>query len=99
MALMACLGVIVFAASAKADPDGASLAYAAEYGGAVCSVLEDGHDTFAGITGIANAIHEQGLTYRQAGEVISLSVTELCPEYTPLILRYARAFNPVGAVA
>ena len=101
MALMAALGVIVYAASAKADVDGAALAYAERYGGAVCSTLDSGYASFAGIIGIVQAIEHDGLSAYQAGEVVSLSVINLCPQYDGLLARFINAYGPstTGQVA
>jgi hypothetical protein len=99
LTLMACLGVILFAASAKADPDSDAVAYAAEYGGTVCSVLDDGHNTIAGLTGIMQAIQKHGnLTAYQSGEVVGLSVAEICPQYTPLLRQFV-ARNSKATIA
>jgi hypothetical protein len=79
---------IVAAVPAKADPSGASVAYAAVYGQAVCSTLDD-YPNYSGIVGIAQAIVDDGLSYRQAGEVIAVSVIELCPRHLGLIKSFA----------
>ena len=94
LALMACLGVILFAASAKADTDADAVAYAAEFGGTVCSVLDGGHNTIAGLTGIMLAIQKHGnLTAYQSGEVVGLSVAEICPQYTPLLRQFVTRYG------
>lgn len=99
MALMACLGVVVYAASAKADTDdSAAVAYAAEYGAAVCSVLAD-HPSVAGLAGIMQAIENDGLTPTQAGEAAALSVYELCPRYSYILDRFVAIFGPKSGVA
>lgn len=94
LALMVCLGVILFAASAKADTDADAVAYASEYGGTVCSVLDDGHDTVDGISGIMLAIQKHGnLTAYQSGEVVGLSVADICPRYTPLLRQFVGRYS------
>ena len=94
LALMVALGVILFAASAKADTDADAVAYAAEFGGTVCSVLDDGHNTIAGLTGIMLAIQKHGgLTAFQSGEVVGLSVAEICPRYTPLLRQFVTRYG------
>ena len=101
MALMAALGVIVYAASAKADVDGAALAYAERYGGAVCSTLAE-YPSISGVLGIVEAIEKDGLSPYQAGEVVGLSVTNLCPQYDGLIRAFASAainYGTTGQVA
>lgn len=94
MLLMAALGVILFAASAKAEPSAGAVAYTAEYGGTVCSVLDDGHASTAGLTGIMQAIEKHGnLTAFQSGEVVGLSVTELCPRYNYLLREFVGRYG------
>ena len=63
-------------------------AYAATFGSAVCETL-DSYASFGGIYGIADAITEDGLTYYQAGQVIAVSVTEICPRHTALVKSFA----------
>ncbi len=93
LALMAALGVVVFAASARADIDPDVRAYAYEYGPAVCSTLDAGHATFDGLIGIGQAIVEQGLTAEQAGQVIGYSVTKLCPRHSDLVAAFVRRYS------
>lgn len=91
MIVMAAFGVIVMLLStpqAKADPDSMVYAYAASFGGAVCETL-DAHPSFGGIYGIADAITDDGLTYYQAGQVIAVSVMEICPRHTALVKSFA----------
>lgn len=83
---------VVFAAPAKADADAVSVAYAARYGEAVCATLDD-YPSFDGIVGIGQAVMEDGLTARQAGQVIGLSVAEICPRHGGLLLAFADAVN------
>ena len=98
MALMAALGVILFAASAKADPDSEAQAYAAEYGPAVCSVLDD-YPSVSGMLGIMQAIVEDGMTEYQAGEVVGISIYRLCPEYQGLAEKFVQRYGGTSAVA
>jgi hypothetical protein len=51
----------------------------------VCETLDQGHDTIDGVTGILRSIIGDGLTPRQAGQVVAISVTDSCPQYTPLL--------------
>lgn len=100
LCLMAALGVVTFAATAKADVDGAARAYAAEYGPAVCSTLDSYHPpTFSVLMGIMLAINADGLTPYQAGEAVGLSVAELCPQYDGLLERFAATYGTTGHVA
>jgi hypothetical protein len=84
--------MLVLAFPVKAEPDSATVAYAATYGEAVCMTLDD-HPTFNGIIGIGNAIVEDGLTGYQAGGVIGLSVMEFCPRHLELMNQFAAAYR------
>lgn len=86
MAFMAALGVIVFASTAKADnsQDAEAYAYAAHYGSAVCAVLDD-YTSVSGVLGVMDGITQDGLTPYQAGQVVGISVTELCPQHSWLL--------------
>ncbi len=91
MIVMAAFGVIVMllsTPSAKADPDSMVYAYAATFGSAVCETL-DSYPSFGGIYGIADSITDDGLTYHQAGQVIAMSVMEICPRHTALVTSFA----------
>lgn len=91
MIVMAAFGVIVMLLStpqAKADDWTVVYAYAATYGGAVCETL-DSYPSFGGIYGIADSIADDGLTYHQAGQVIAMSVMEICPRHTALVTSFA----------
>ena len=94
MALMAALGVITYAATAKADPDNTAIAWAAEYGPAVCQNLDD-HDSVAGMYGTGRGIMDQGLTAEQAGQVIFFSVNEICPRHFDLLARFIQRYTAV----
>lgn len=86
--LMAVFGAALFflsAPQAKADiTDPVSVAYAAHWAGAVCGTLAD-HPTTNGVLGIIDAIEDQGLTTLQAAQVVTLSVSEACPYYQPIL--------------
>lgn len=93
MILMAAFGCIVMMLStpqAKADPDSMVYAYAATFGSAVCETL-DSYPSFGGIYGIADSITDDGLTFYQAGQVIAVSVMEICPRHTALVKSFAAA--------
>ena len=81
---------IVAATPAKADPT--TLAYAAVMGEIVCTTLAQ-FPTYSGVTGIGQAITEDGLTLDQAGEVMWMSVANICPEHTSLLMRYAARYG------
>jgi hypothetical protein len=89
--LCAALGVIGFTLAvphAKADVDNVVVAYSAHYGGAVCSVLDE-FPSENGILGIGKSIIEDGLTGYQAGQVIYLSVSDICPRHMGLLRAFA----------
>lgn len=95
MALMACLGVVVFAASAKADPGVSDdvIDYTVRYGaGAVCPVLTE-HHTVSGLLGVLLAIRDDGFSDYEAGQVVGLSVAEYCPENQPLLDRFVAVYG------
>jgi hypothetical protein len=88
LTILGWLFATVYAPAAKADDWTVVYAYAATYGGAVCETL-DSYPSFGGIYGIADAITEDGLTYYQAGQVIAVSVMEICPRHTALVRSFA----------
>ena len=73
-------------------------AYAAAYGDAVCSTL-DSYPTLAGVSGIGQAIRDDGLTLFQAGQVIEISVHEICPRHLGLLDRFIQTYSPRSAIA
>jgi hypothetical protein len=96
MALMACLGVIVYAASAHADPDDPEVvAYASHYAGAVCSTLAD-YPSVAGLRGILDAVEDDGLSARQSVQAVALSVYEVCPRYSYLLDLFVKRYGSVA---
>lgn len=80
---------MLWASPAHADPDRATLAYADVFADAVCQTLDD-YPTQVGVQGVMDAIHDDGLTWRQSGYVIVLAVTQVCPRHTALLESYAR---------
>lgn len=97
MAALGCAVLILSSPKAKADVDDAAYAYAATFGGAVCNVL-DKYPTFDGVVGIGQAIVEDGLSSYQAGEVIQVSVQEICPRHLGLLNRFVAVYAP-GSVS
>ena len=95
------IGIAMSTGTAKADSADA-LAYAAEYGPAVCMTLDD-YPTFGGIIGIGRAIVDQtGMSYHDAGQAIGYSVSELCPRHMGLLARFIATNThrtPVAGVA
>ena len=86
-ALVAVSGLFM-APAAQADP----------YDQAVCAVLDD-YPNNTGILGIGLALEDEGYTGYQAGQIIGQAVINVCPEYIPLMLRFADRYAPSGAVA
>lgn len=87
------LAAVTTAPTASADePSTTVVAYAATFGGIVCDVLDD-YPTPSGVLGIAQAIQDDGLSSYEAGQVIGLSVAEICPRHTALMLRFANAYG------
>jgi hypothetical protein len=67
--------------------------YAATNALRVCTVL-DSFPTFAGIEGIADAIHfNDGFNYSEAGRIERLAVTAACPRHTGLLDDFVAAYG------
>lgn len=86
---------LTFAFPVKADADRVVVAYAAQYAGAVCNTLDE-YPTIDGVYGIGVSIMEDGLTAYQAGQVIGLSVLEVCPRHIALMQNFASAAEQVA---
>ncbi len=89
--LMGALGaatLLLVAPKAKADIDATSVAYAAHYADAICTTLA-GHPTNNGVQGILSAIRDHGLTNLQAAGAVVLAVTDVCPQQTYILERFA----------
>jgi hypothetical protein len=82
--------------SAHASPDSSVVAWTAEYGAVVCDNL-DTYDSIPGVLGTGQAIIEQGFTAEQAGEIIALSVIEICPRHEDLLQRFIAQYGPITA--
>lgn len=91
MIVMACLGVVVYAASARADTATAD-AWAAEYGPAACDVL-DAAPTLRTLTGVLAADVGMGATPVQAGEDVATAVWQLCPRHVPLLHSFVAIYG------
>lgn len=101
MAVAAAFGVILMllaAPTAKADSDSEAYAYAAHYAGAVCAVLDD-YPTVNGMLGIMAAITEDGLSDYQAGQVVGISIAEVCPRYGYLVDLFVDRYGDKGSLA
>jgi len=83
------LAAVITAPTASADePSTTVVAYAATFGGIVCDVLDDYPTTPSGVLGIAQAIQDDGLSAYEAGQVIGLSVAEICPRHMRELQRF-----------
>lgn len=99
MAVFGCAVVLLSAPHAKADPSSVSVAYAAQYGGAVCDVLDmPAHHTHAGLLGVLDALSDEGLTRDQAAEVVVLSVLDICPRNMPLLKSFIDRYTTAGQI-
>lgn len=58
----------------------------------VCMTLDD-YPSFAGITGIGEAIADEGYSLEQAGEIIAESIINVCPHHTALMRRFIARYN------
>ena len=94
MTIMGALGVVLFAASAKADNVSDDvLKYTVRYGaGAVCPVLSE-HHTVNGVMGVLLAIRDDGFSDYETGQIVGLSVAEYCPENQPLLDRFIAVYG------
>lgn len=92
MALMMALGVIAWAATAKADGviDEDEQVYADAYGSAICEVLDE-HYSLAGVVGVYDVIVEQGYAPDSAVDIINVAVHEWCPDNWRLLVAIGRA--------
>ena len=88
---------VATAAVARSD-DEVAFAYAATFGGAVCATLDD-FPSFGGILGVASAIQDDGLSSYEAGQVIGLSVAEICPRHTRLMVAFMKVYGATESVA
>lgn len=92
MALMACLGVITFAASAKADgymSDDEQL-FADIYYTAVCDTLDD-YRSIAGVVGVVQGVSEQGFHMTDSVDIVNYSVATYCPRHWWLLVATGQA--------
>ena len=86
----------IAAVPAKADTGDAVYAYTATFGSVVCQTL-DSYPTFSGVIGIGEAIAADGLSMKQAGQVMMLSAFEICPRHLGLLRSFADDYNQVPA--
>ena len=87
------MAAVITAPTASADePSTTVVAYAATFGGIVCDVLDD-HASLGGVQGVIQGVQADGFTAYEAGQIVGLSVAEICPRHTALILRFANAYG------
>lgn len=96
MLLMAALGcaVVLLSPQAKASPgiDPDVVDYAVAHADAVCTVL-DRYPTLDGVGGVGMGIINAGWTANEAGQIMYLAVYDMCPEYLPLLKRFATRYG------
>jgi hypothetical protein len=97
-AVLAAAALALIAPKAHADPDDVTYAYANTWAPAVCETL-DAYPSYAGVEGVVLGIHEDGLSYFQAGQVIGLAVVNLCPRHLGLVLAWSHAVSGKGQLA
>lgn len=83
-------------AKADSDPSPAVVAYTATYGGIVCGVI-DHYPSTGGVLGVVRAITDEGFTPYEVGEIVGLSVADICPRHLGLVQRFVRLYGPVAA--
>lgn len=92
--------VLIGAASAPAHADPVSpevTAYAVRNANRVCVVLT-AFPNFAGVMGVMDGIQKDtGFTGMQTAQVLVLSVESTCPQWLPLLQRFANAYSPTTA--
>lgn len=71
------------------EPGDAVVAYTSVFGGILCDAM-DADPVFATVDAIGSMIVQDGLSWRQAGQVVVLTVTEICPRHLSLITAYAQ---------
>lgn len=92
-------GTLHFTAPAKASPaDPVAVDVADTYGPAMCATLDE-YPTMAGIIGIGEVLMQEGLTGRQAGQALFLGVYDNCPNYLPLLKRFASTYGGANTKA
>lgn len=90
---MVTAGLTMFAAPAHADVSDVVIA---SYSIPVCATL-DRFPSLNGVIGVAAAIAEDGYTYSEAGDIILGAVLNVCPEFIPLLQRFAAVYAPSAA--
>jgi hypothetical protein len=81
-------------AVAKADP---VTDYVVINAPIVCALLSQ-TSTEAGVEGVILALHEKGLTFEQAGEVVARSVVGWCPSEMPEARAFVAKWTTAGRV-
>lgn len=98
-AALALAAAAVTAPAASADePSPQVVAYAAYFGGIVCDVLDD-HASLGGVQGVIQGVQADGFSAYEAGQIVGLSVAEICPRHIGLLKRFINAYSDAGVVA
>jgi hypothetical protein len=92
--------LVMLAAPAHADtpdPSPAVLRYTVHNEAAICSALGT-YNNIPGVLQVLQAIQaDGGFSEYEAGEVVGLSVTDLCPTYVPLLQKFVRVYGSATA--
>lgn len=97
-ALLALAVITAPTASADDDPSPQVVAYAAHFGGIVCDVLDD-HASLGGVQGVIQGVQADGFTAYEAGQIVGLSVAEICPRHIGLLRKFINAYSDAGVIA
>ena len=94
MALMMALGVIAWAATAKADGylDDDELVFSELHGQVICDAITDYYG-LSGVLGVHQAIMDDGFTADSAVDILNFSVHEYCPENWRLLVAIGKQFR------
>ena len=97
-AALLALAVLTAPTAQADDPSPQVVAYAAYFGGIVCDVLDD-HASLAGVQGVIQGVQADGFTAYEAGQIVGLSVAEICPRHIGLLKRFINAYSDAGVIA
>lgn len=74
------------------EPTPAVVAYVAHYGGVACNVLDE-FPSIPGMLGVMHGVETAGFSPREAGEVVGMSITEICPRHVRLMERFVDMYG------
>lgn len=97
----ALIGAALYhSAPADADPTRQQIInYAASAAPAICATLND-YPTLTGVVGVLRGVmQDTGFSVSDTGAVVVLAVENQCPQFIPLLQRFADTYSRSGAVA